>query len=102
MSYTTVYVVTVYVVMTCTTSPHLDDELVLLRVAARDDQIVLAGDEPVEALKPVRLARDGRRWRGAHLRVARGGERSQCDRVMWTCGVLAVAGKLKDGGLHTR
>eukprot|EP00882_Tetradesmus_deserticola_P020933 GHRQ01022624.1.p2 GENE.GHRQ01022624.1~~GHRQ01022624.1.p2 ORF type:complete len:133 (-),score=8.43 GHRQ01022624.1:244-642(-) len=34
----------------------LHDELVLLRVAPADDQVVLTADEPVEALKPGRLA----------------------------------------------
>ena len=34
----------------------LDEELVLLGVAAGDDQVVLAAHEPVEALEPVRLA----------------------------------------------
>ena len=34
----------------------LDKELVLLGVAAGDDQVVLAAHEPVEALEPVRLA----------------------------------------------
>ena len=36
--------------------PHLDNELVLLRVPPADDQVVLAANEPVEALKPVGLA----------------------------------------------
>ena len=33
----------------------LDEDLVLLGVAAGDDQVVLAAQEPVEALEPVRL-----------------------------------------------
>ncbi len=53
---------------------HLDDQLVLLRVASGDDQVVLRGDEPVEALEPVHLAGDQRGGArgGARLRYGEG------------------------------
>mmetsp|Transcript_14942 Transcript_14942/g.62170 ORF Transcript_14942/g.62170 Transcript_14942/m.62170 type:complete len:455 (+) Transcript_14942:1787-3151(+) len=49
-------------VQVCALEVALHNQLVLLRIAARDDQIVLAADKPVELLEPVHLSRllDGR------------------------------------------
>ena len=49
----------------------LHQQLVLVAVAAADDQQVLGGDEPLELLEPVRLPQDLDHGAGGHL--ARGG-----------------------------
>lgn len=57
----------------------LDQQLVLLRVAAANDEVVLAADEPVEALKPEGLAHRGQaQRRSAHLPGWVGGWGQRC------------------------